>query len=151
MTFTNQFEIWPNSCWHTLTRGQGQVIHQWGCGVWSCCIPNDVPWPGEQFGTTYKSLAPSCRDLLTKKRFMASHDLRWTFQVPLSISGTRIITDEIIFHNTERIGWFCLVYTTQEAFQYFPIGWQRKGHESGLTSDHRYENSEIYNLHILVS
>ena len=89
--------------------------------------------------------------LLDKKRFMTSHDLRWPFPVPLSISGTRIITEEIIFHNTERIGWFWLAYTKQEAFQYFPIGLQCKGHESGLTSGHRYKNSAIYNaMHILV-
>ena len=81
---------------------------------------------------------------------MTSHDLRWPFPVPLSISGTRIITDEIIFHNTESIGWFWLVYTKQEAFQYFPIGLQFKGHKSGLTSGHRYKNFEIYKLHILV-
>ena len=47
-----------------------------------------------------------------------------TFPVPLSISGYRIITDEIIFHNTERIRWFCLVITKQGSFQYFHIGLQ---------------------------
>ena len=78
-----------------------------------------------------------------KKRFMTSHGLRWPFPVLLSTSGTRIITDEIIFHNTERIWWFWLVYTKQEAFQYSPIGLQYRdihiAHTGTLTKTWREE------------
>ena len=143
-TLTGQFEICPE----VKVRSFTNEVMEYGHAAYQT---TRLYVPGEQFGTTYKSLAPSCRDLLKKKkRFMTSHDLRWPFPVPLSISGTKIIIDEMFFYDTERIGWFWLAYTKQEAFQYFPIGLQCKGHESGLISGHRYKNSEIYKLHILV-
>ena len=136
MTFTGQFEIWPE--------------------VKVRSFKNEVVWYGhDAYQTTRLDQASSLVPRTSlyhhhvvvywrKRRwFMTSHDLRWTFPVPLSLSGTRIITDEIICHNTERIGWFWLVYTKQDAFQYFTIGFQCKGHESGGWPDLR---SEIYKL-----
>ena len=52
---------------------------------------------------------------------MTSRDLRWPFPVPLSVNGTWAITDKIICHNTERIEWFWLAYSKQDACQYFTI------------------------------
>ena len=42
-----------------------QFLYKFDLGR-SHCIPIDASWPGGQFGTIYKSLAPSSRDLLPK-------------------------------------------------------------------------------------
>ena len=142
MTLTGQFEIWPEVKVKSFTN---EVV-EYGHAAYQTTRLDQA-----SSLVPFTSLKHHHVVIYWQKRFMTSHDLRWPFPVPLSISGTRIITNEIIFHNTERMGWFWLVYTKQEAFQYFPIGLQCKGHESGLTSGHRYTNSEIYKLHILVS
>ena len=140
-TLTGQFEIWPEVKVRSFTMRLCSMVMP---HTKRHALTRRTVWYHLQVLSTIISW------FLDKKRFMTSHDLRWPFPVHLPISGNRIITDEIIFHSTEKIGWFWLAYTKQEAFQYFPIGLQCKGHESGLTSGHRYKNSEKYLLRILV-
>ena len=87
----------------------------------SCWVPIDASWPREQFDTIYKSLAPSFRDLFAEKLLMTSHDLRWPCQVSLTIFGNCVIADQLVCHISVRIGWFWLVYSKQDAFNWFPI------------------------------
>ena len=48
----------------------------------------------------------------------------------------------------KELGGFDSFIRIRRHFNIFTIGLQCKGHEFGLTSGHRYTNSEIYKLHI---
>ena len=86
LTFIGHFEIWPEDKVRSFTNevvGYGHAAYQTTrLDQASRLVPL----------TSLKTIMSRSID---KKRFMTSHNLRWPFPVPLSISGTRIITDEI--------------------------------------------------------
>ena len=84
-------------------------------------ISSEAAWRAESFGTICTSLSPPIVIYWQKQDF----DLIWpqvTSPWPPIISCVLIITDGVSVHDSERIGWFRLVYVKREAFSYFLIG-----------------------------
>ena len=107
----------------------GRSISKFGqvrsCRSRSICMSSETAWRTKSLGSISASLSPSCCDLMAKNRLwrhVTSDDLSVTPDHQLHPDQWSIITDGVSGHDSERIGWFRLVFAKLETFPYFPIG-----------------------------
>lgn len=109
-----------------------------------CVLMRQTQWSHSQ-----RSISVQSR-VIDKQLFVASNDLWWPFKRLLAKKRTLTIAAVPNHPDFERFGLFLRVHMDLEAFSFFSIDLQWRGHGADLTLGHRYKKSEIYKLEVLM-
>ena len=118
-----------------LTSGQGHVIIELGHVAYQS-MRLDETNTRKPFPTFYLC---SIKSYWQKKLFVASNDLWWPFKRLLAKKRTLTIAAVPNHSDFKRFGLFLCVHMNLEAFSFFSIDLQWRGHGADLSSGHRYK------------